>query len=508
MLLSAGATHIALAAGDGGLASLQARLGSSCPTGSGIGIVQVEAPMTGGGSDYAPNLTLSDFAGKNVILATQPAVAGWHGTNVAQRLYGSGMSMARGATDVWVYNLNSWLTDLLKLGTGSTPAASPSTLVRVMNHSWLGSYGAGMEAYDREAVRRLDYQMTRDGILATCGENNGAGSVRAPMMADTFNGVSVGRADLQHSAGDTGSASDSPGRMKPDLVAPGQFTSFSTATVGSAAALLFEVLKDPTYAGLSNAQRAQVAKVCLLGGADRAAPWTNNAPVSGASRGVAIKPLDAMRGCGELNVDTAHRMLTATRVNGATGATAASPAEPWGWGTATLSALGKSYWRFRLYQPQPQLDITLTWPRNVTSTATSFTVANLNMRLTRSLGGGSTLIPLEGDAGAATFESGNVSSQSGVDNVEVIHAVNLQPGEYTLEVSRADAGTAMIGYLGWSTPSGGFGMEGDVDGNGLVDYGDLAFAMLSYGADDPLCDMDANGLVDYGDIAIILLDFN
>lgn len=101
-LLPAGAIHAALAAGDGGLAALQQRLGSSCPTGAGVGVVQVEAPMTPGGNDYAPNLSLSDFTGKSVLLVTQPAVAGWHGTNVAQRIYGSSMSMARGTTDAWV----------------------------------------------------------------------------------------------------------------------------------------------------------------------------------------------------------------------------------------------------------------------------------------------------------------------------------------------------------------------------------------------------------------------
>jgi hypothetical protein len=501
-------TTVAFAASDGGLAALQARLGAACPTGAGIGMVQVEVPMTAGGTDYAPDRTLTDFTAKNVTLVTQPSANSWHGTNVAQRLYGSSLAMARGVTDAWVYNANAWVNDPIKVGTATPTGASPSALVRVMNHSWIGSFGPGQEVYDRELLRRADYMMTRDGILSVSGENNGAGSARQPMMGDCFNGISVGRSDLQHSAGDTSSASDTPGRMKPEIIAPGIYTSFATPVVGSAAALLFEVMKGSAFTTLTNAQRAQVAKVCLLGGADRPAEWSNNAPASGASRGVATKPLDALRGCGELNVNAAHRMLTSTRVNGATSAAAALNVDPVGWGTASLGSSGKSYWRFRLYQPMPQLDVTLTWPRTATSNGSSYTFANLNMRLMRSLGGGSTLVPLDGSGGLATFDAGSVVSTSAVDNVEVVHLVNLQAGEYTLEVSRSDVSASSVSaYVGWIAAAPSFGLEGDVDGNGLVDFGDVAFTLLSYGMDDPVADVDANGLVDFGDIAIILLDF-
>ena len=497
------------ASADGGLAALRDRLGASCPTGAGVGIVQVEAPMTGGGSDYAPNLTLADFADKTVNLVTTPSTAGWHGTNVAQRLYGNALSMAPGVTSAWVYNLNSWISDTLNTGKGSTaPAASPNASVRVMNHSWIGSYGPGNEAYDREAIRRLDLQMTRDGILATCGENNGAGSVRAPMMGDCFNGISVGRSDLQHSAGDTGAQSDTPGRMKPELTAPGQFTSFSTATVGSAAAVLLETLRGPDFTALTNAQRAQLTKAALLGGADRGADWANNAIADGASRGIATRPLDPLRGSGDLNVDRSHRIVTSPRVNGVSSSTAAEAVEPLGWGTAGLAGGGKSHWRFRVWQVAPTVDITVVWPRAVTTSLSSYTLANMDLRLQRSLGGGATLVPLEGDAGVSIFESGNVASQSAVDNVETIRLRGLQPGEYTLELSRKDAGTGIVtAYVTWSLDPAAFGAQGDIDASGTVDFGDVALAMLSFGGDDPLADMDASGLVDFGDIALILLNF-
>jgi len=499
----------ALGDADGGRAALIARLGASAPTGAGVYAVQVEATMTNGGSDYAPDLSDPEFAGKAVVAVNAPSSNSWHATNVAKWLYGSSTAMATGITNVWVYNVNSWLFDTLNVGAGTTlPAASPNSLVRVMNHSWIGSFGPGNEGYDREAIRRLDYQMTRDGILAVCGENNGAGSARYPMMGDCFNGLSVGRLDLQHSAGDTASASDTPGRMKPDIIAPGQFTSFATPVVGSAAALLFETLRGSAYSSLSNTQRAQIAKACLVGGADRPVDWHNDAPQSGASRGMATKPLDVMRGSGELNVDRAHRIVTATRVNGTSVSTNASPAESMGWGTATLAANGKTYWRFRLNQAAPSFDFTVVWPRSVASSLASYTFANMNLRLQRSLSGGSEFIPLEGDAGVATFESGNVASTSSVDNIETIHLVNLQPGEYTLQVSRADSVSgSVVAYAAWAIDPAGFGPEGDVDASGMVDFGDVALALTSFGTDDPASDIDVNRVVDFGDVALILLNF-
>jgi hypothetical protein len=341
---------VALGADDGGIAALRARLGALAPTGAGIGVVQVEAPAQIGGKtdDFAPDLALEDFSGKTVTLVNTPNSVSWHSTNVAQRLYGSTMSLAPGVTSAWINGLFNWLPDMLKLGTGQAPAALPNTAVRVMNHSWAASYGAGNENLDREAVRRMDFWMTRDGILAVYGENNGAGSARRPMMGDCFNGISVGRLDLQHSAGVTGSASDTPGRMKPELIAPGDFTSMATPLVGSAAIALAETLKGAEFSSLSNTQRAQLTKSALLGGADRSEAWANNAPLEGATRGVATMPLDVIRGSGELNVDRAHRIVTGGRMNGATSATAATNATPEGWGTVTLSANGKQYWRLLL----------------------------------------------------------------------------------------------------------------------------------------------------------------
>jgi hypothetical protein len=41
----------------------------------------------------------------------------------------------------------------------------------------------------------------------------------------------------------------------------------------------------------------------------------------------------------------------------------------------------------------------------------------------------------------------------------------------------------------------------------VVDFGDVALALTSFGSDDPAADIDVNRVVDFGDVALILLNF-
>jgi hypothetical protein len=48
----------------------------------------------------------------------------------------------------------------------------------------------------------------------------------------------------------------------------------------------------------------------------------------------------------------------------------------------------------------------------------------------------------------------------------------------------------------------------DLDGNGLVDFGDIAFLLLDFGSVGPQpSDLDGSELVDFGDAALLMLDF-
>lgn len=48
----------------------------------------------------------------------------------------------------------------------------------------------------------------------------------------------------------------------------------------------------------------------------------------------------------------------------------------------------------------------------------------------------------------------------------------------------------------------------DVDGSGRVDFGDIAFLLVSMGDAGGPCDVDGSGLVDYGDVAVLLMEIS
>jgi hypothetical protein len=501
---------------DGGYGAMVARLGSSAPNGAGVGVVQVEgiANVDGTGYDFAPNVNSSEFAGKTITILNSPNSVSWHSTTVGSWLYGSITGMAKGVTNTWVYCNGFWLPNNLYVGNAHPlvlPTSQPSTTVRVYNSSWIGSYGPGNESYDRDALRRYDYMMYRDGVLGVNGENNGTGSLRYALMGDNFNGLDVGRLDLQHAAGDTSSVSDNPGRMKPEIIAPGVYTSFSTPEVGAAAAVLFQQVQSSgsPAAGITGIARAQLVKAALLAGATRDSNWSNQAPVSGPQRGVTARPLDPKRGAGALNIDMSNQILAAARSNGSPSPSTAVRSDAVGFGSFTLAAGQKLYWRFRVTQPTPSLDFVATWPRIVASNMYSYTLANIDLRVYRGLNDATTLMPLEGDGGARFVGGGNVSSQSTVGNIEIVHLLNAQPGEYVVEVSRVDTDASLPPVsVAWQVDPRGFGPLGDVDCNGYVDSADLGIFLLYVDSDEPSCDLDASGWVDSGDLGLLLLCFD
>jgi hypothetical protein len=50
-------------------------------------------------------------------------------------------------------------------------------------------------------------------------------------------------------------------------------------------------------------------------------------------------------------------------------------------------------------------------------------------------------------------------------------------------------------------------LPGDLDGNGLVDAGDIGVMLLRFGTADAAADLDGSGTVDAGDIGVLLLLF-
>ncbi|MGI8967074.1 MAG: S8 family serine peptidase, partial [Limisphaerales bacterium] len=129
------------------------------------------------------------------------------------------------------------------------------------------------------------------------GINTGNGGfINAP--ATCYNGMGVGVSDGPTSIGTT----RDNGRSKPDIVAPGFATSFSTPYVAGAATILIQAATrgDGGAGTAAAAGNIQTVKSLLLNGAIKPLDWTN---------GIST-PLDARYGAGILNIFNSHHQLT------------------------------------------------------------------------------------------------------------------------------------------------------------------------------------------------------
>ena len=249
---------------DIGFTSLQTRLGVLMPTGAGVSVSQTEAPD--GSSNYRPDTSL--FSGKTFAFPSSGTTGtSSHASTVGQYLYGANsLAASIGATansdTVTVYEVNSWLQN----GFLNYNLASALPLVElndIQNHSWIGT--TGNSTTDTQILGRMDYAIARDDFVAVFGLNNGSGTTLPNLMGQSYNGMTVGLSNGNHSRGTT--TIDGTGRTKPDIVVPTSATSWAAATVSSAAGLVLGVARATP--ALSNAQTSEMVKALLLAGATK-----------------------------------------------------------------------------------------------------------------------------------------------------------------------------------------------------------------------------------------------
>lgn len=353
-----------------GYATLQSRLGDHTPTGAGIGATQVEgdeggiAPL----GKYLPDRADPEFAGKTINDRSGFGQASLHATLVGKYFYGRTSSIAPGIDPVDSFDADHWI------GPGMlrtlSPAPPDTETRRVQNHSWIGELPT--EADTAEALRRLDLLIDRDGVVVCVGVNNfNPRNPRTrdmpPLLASAYNALAVGLSNGNASFGPT--LIDSPGRVKPDLVAAANpmLTSYTTPVAASAAALLLEVMEQEGALSFLPAEARRTAealltKALLMGGADKAAlpDWRRGFAAPATDGRV---PLDYRYGAGMLNIDMSHRILTAGRREASTGQRLPTV----GWNVEDIVA-GRT--RAYLFQvppgmAAPELSILVTWNREV-----------------------------------------------------------------------------------------------------------------------------------------------
>ncbi|MBP7274979.1 MAG: hypothetical protein KBA51_02115 [Kiritimatiellae bacterium] len=395
-----------------GYTALQNLLGSSMPTGAGLSATMGEALVPG----YRLDVADAAFSGKTIVFPSGlPETISYHAVYVGKYFFGSTHSLAPdiGRTadgqDIANYSADNWIdSGFLNMMSGSLPSVESRD---IMNHSWVGT--TGDSAADTDILRRYDYAIARDDFVAVSSVNNRSTTTIPNLLSSSYNGIIAGRSDGNHSRGTT--PVDGAGRIKPDIVAPMSFTSYSAPIIAGASGLLLETAR--TAQGLDNGDHSVVVKSIMLAGADREG---SHVPFSWSH--TSTSPMDSVYGAGQLNVYDNHLILTGGEFDADDDADAGST----GWDFGTGSAATEQLYFFDTSVPGA-FSAALTWNRDITYELNGglyeFTssLANLDLRLYSAEG----FVP-----GNAVWES-----MSTVDNVELIYQSSLSAGRYALGVT-------------------------------------------------------------------------
>lgn len=401
---------------DIGWTALAAELGSAMPTGAGVPVLQAEMAV---GSAFAPDPANAAFAGKTFAYASWGLTAAppsSHATTVAGTFFGTTAGIAPAVSTIHVHEAWHYVYESAKQRTTSAPL--PATW-RVENHSWIGE--SAMGAVD--LLRRVDYRAVRDEVLTVSGLNNGSSTAVPTFFGHLYNGLVVGVSSGAHSRG--GTILDGVGRSKPDLVAPAGATSYAAPAVAGAAALLLS--EADRHAPLAEARHVEVLKAILLAGTtrDEFPSWTHTPE----------RPLDAIHGTGELNIQRSHHILMAGRHP----SSATNMPLGHGWDAGRTGAEDMTYVFEVAADGSEEFTVASTWNRTVTPapdySAWNATLANIDLELWNL------------DTTTLVAES-----RSTVDNVEFISIRSLAAGRYALIVTSNEPGTAY--GLAWYSHSG------------------------------------------------------
>jgi hypothetical protein len=390
------------------------RLKADMPMGRGIPIGQVEGDVQGG---YLADTNHAQLPGTGFIPEAGKSKLSGHATAVARRMVGP-QSAGQGVRAVHAWPVNEWMGEgYLNLGTPDNPIDDHPA--RVFNHSWIAVSSPAAPLL----LRRVDYAVDTNDILVVCGVNNRVGDI-PHLLASAYNVISVGTIEGKHSDGLT--AVEGEGRCKPEIVAPGNLTSWTTGMVTGVCAALLEYADRLAEADEADkdAARSEVIKAVLFAGAYRDSNW---APPEG-------EPLDRKLGVGQVDLDRSLVILEAGH---------APPDKPtkqrYGWSFASVDPGKIRDYTFNIDTEQGETGIALVWHRRVLGGTAK--LVNEDTGESRDIWNPGTFIPdlnlgliITNNDGSETMIAASTST---VDNVELIHLPKLDPGKYTLRIARS-----------------------------------------------------------------------
>lgn len=452
---------------DIGYTALQTRLGANTPNGAGIDVTQVEALYRDLPTDpyaYLPNPSNTEFTQPPSLAKVftpecstcNNAVYSTHALYVGRQLYGNTVSIAPGIINIDVNEANNWLSGTLNFNTQDAPDVETR---RIQNTSWVGAMGS--DNYSIDVLRRLDWTIHRDGVLTCVSADNGSTNPMPKLLSSAHNAMTVG---LASGASSYGPATLEPvpgggtGRVKPDIVAPSNLTSYATPIVGSCAALLLQTMDAGGYLSSYPLRKELVVKALLMAGATKSLLNAWRKGFANASTDGTV-PLDYRFGAGMVNIDNSHRILTAGEQN----ASGSSLKGLTGWDyNNSIAAGGTAQYFFDVpaFSYIQQVSILVTWNRHIAGGGGNplnldSTLANIDLKLYRATG----------------FTRGALVDQSisTLDNVEHIFLKQLTGGRYVFEVH---SDVVWEYAIAWDVTLGTV-VRPDQNGDGAVDDADV-----------------------------------
>lgn len=387
------------------------RASHSSLAGTGVIVAQPEAMVAQAAFEVNPAAvgepeSLFDWISTNGASAVFPNIEGYesgHADFVADCFYASG-GVATNVAHVDNYEADYFVQYVVQT---NAPIDD-----EVVNQSF-AFFAGPPEQQEIDSI--YDDYTSMFGTIFASAPNNYNNSVGPPGTAYNCIGVGAYGAGAVITDGPT----QDNGRSKPDIVAPGVETSFTTPYVAGAAAVLLQAATEG-YAGddASAAADVRTIKAILLNSALKPFDWTHTTTA----------PLDTRYGAGVLNLYYAYQQFSAGEFSDTTESTVLSGAAhpPVASGTPTASTQG---WNFKTVNIGLLRDTVDHYVFNITSNSTATATLDWERQ-----NGETNINNLELFLYNATNGALIASSVSMVDNVQHIYVPHLPPGKYDLEV--------------------------------------------------------------------------
>jgi hypothetical protein len=404
-----------------GYVRLAARLQGFVPNGQTIVMGQAEGEVVAGA--YLPDTTNSIFSNVNFTIIDGPGTVSEHATDVGWVIYGQGLSLTTGITQVKLFRADLSGTGILESPTETNwldPSGPKNIGVDVLNNSWV--YNTGIQNYSSQILRRMDWMADAYNIVMVDGTPNDPTAPIPELISSTYNGITVGVSSYVCSHGPTvfqETDGVTAGRCKPDIIAPMPVVSSATALISSYAALLLDEVHLRTSLGeTSFAQgiKPTVIKSILQTGANKLPGWTNG---NSSTTNPELVPLDFEQGAGQVDIDHSELILS-------TGLQPPGWINTVGWTYAQSVAPGDTLLYYFVLNDTnaDRFAATLNWDRQIASTGFPYTVdtaslPNFQLEFYTYSNGGFTLLD---------------ASRSAIDNLQHIQMPSISNGLYILRV--------------------------------------------------------------------------